>query len=126
MEKNSEKEKKLLMESKIIDTYLIETQLGLEPDYFFLDHLLEICDVGSGWKGLQLVIYERRVNQDEPALIRITKFLLPPFLTHPGHFREKNGAALAAFHPFLELTADFKSKPSSYYDLAEEMCDFIL
>ena len=121
-----DEEKKVLVLSHIIDTYLVETELDLEPDHFFLDHLLEVCDIEEKQGGLQLVIYERRESQEDPAPIRITQFLLPPFLVHPEHFRDANGSALAAFHPFLKYISELKSKPSSYYDLAEKMCRLTL
>jgi len=110
--------------SQLIDTYLIETELELNPDHFFADHNFEICKTGEEWKGLQLVIYERRSDQESVPL-RVTKFLLPPFLVHPEIFKEAQGNALAAFHPFLKFANEFKSKPSSYYDLAEVVCSFI-
>ena len=121
-----DEKKKVLATSHIIDTFLVETELGLEPDYFFLNHLLEVCDIGEKQAGLQLVIYERRENQEDHAPIRITQFLIPPFLVHPEHFRDVNGNALAAFHPFLKYISELKSKPSSYYDLAEKMCQLTL
>ena len=112
--------------SYIIDSYFVEIDLGMELDHFFLDHLLKICDIEEKWKGLQLVIYYEKAGQD-PVPIRTSKFLLPPFLIHPEHFREENGEALGAFHPFLEYTSEMKSQSSSsYYDLAEEMCSHIL
>ena len=120
-EKRAEGEKKILMESKIIDTFLIEAELELEPDYFFLDHFFELCELDSKWKGLQLVLYERRQNRENIPL-RTTKVLLPPFLIHPEHFKESKGDILAAYHPLRSMSADLKSNPSSYYDFAEELC----
>ena len=117
-------QKKALVLSKLIDTYLIEKELKLNPDHFFADHILEICNIKEDWNGLQLVIYERRPDQ-KSVPIRVTKFLLPPFLVHPELFRETRGDALAAFHPFLSFINEFKSKPSSYYDLAKKMCQSI-
>ena len=119
--KADEKEK-ILMESKIIDIFLIEAELGLEPDYFFLDHFFELCDLDSSWQGLQLVIYERRNDQENAIPLRLTKTLLPPFLIHPGHFKESKGELLAAYHPFMNMISDVKSKPRAYYDFAEELC----
>lgn len=121
IKKNEDKE--VLVLSQIIDTYLVETELQQDTDYFFLDHSFEVCNVGKEWEGLQLVIYERRAEQENAVPIRISKFLLPPFLVHPEHFRETKGSALAAFHPFLEHIPELKSEPSAYYDLAEQMCD---
>ena len=117
--------KKILMKSQIIDTHIVQVELGLEPDHFFLDHILEICNWDKKWQGLQLVIYERRLNQEEPVYIRTTKFLNPPFLVHPDYFREQRGVALAAYHPFLKHIPEFKSKPNRYYELAEEVCSHL-
>lgn len=126
-EKRSEEEKqKILMESKIIDTFLIEAELELESDYFFLDHFFELCDLDSKSKGLQLVIYERRENHEKSIPLRTTKALLPPFLIHPKHFRESKGELLAAYHPFESMKLDVKSNPKAYYDFAEELCADIL
>lgn len=113
-----------VVRSQIIDTYLVETELNLDPDYFFIDHFFELCGIEKKWDGIQIVVYKRRANQEKPAPVRITKFLLPPFLVHPEYFREAKGNALAAFHPFLRNISDFKSKPSAYYDLAERMCRY--
>ena len=107
--------------SEVIDTHTVEAVLHLDPDNFFLDYFFEICGVEEEWKGLELVIYEKRDNQ-EPPPVRKTKFLLPPFLVHPEYFREENGDALAAYHPFLDLIPELKSQPSVYYDYAEEKC----
>ncbi len=115
-----------LILSNMIDAYLVEIKLKLETDYFFEDHIFELCDIGDEWAGLHLVVYERRPNQQAPAPIRTTKFLLPPFLAHPGHFRDVKGDGLAAFHPFLAYAAQPQSASKSYYDLAEEMCQSVL
>ena len=120
--KKSSKEgkKEILASSQIIDTFLVEAELELEPDHFFLDHILEVCAIEDKWAGLQLVIYQRREESSVP--LRTSKFLLPPFLAHPEHFRDTKGQALAAHHPFLDLVSELKSQPSAYYDRAEEMC----
>ncbi len=114
--------KEALIQSQIIDAYLVEVEIKREPDYFFLDHLFEVCLITEeSWEGLQLVLYERRAEQD-PVPLRVTKFLLPPFLIHPEHFKEEKGNALAAFHPFLESIPQSKTSSKFYHDLAKEMC----
>ena len=113
---------KPLMQSQMIDTHIVLAELELEPDYFFLDHNLEVCDIDEQWDGLQLVVYERRQGQSEPVPIRITKFLNPPFLIHPEFFREKAGVKLAVYHPFLDFIPELKSEPDKYYEIAEELC----
>ncbi|MCZ0932877.1 MAG: hypothetical protein OXJ52_06985 [Oligoflexia bacterium] len=113
----------VLIKSQVIDTHLIQVELGLEADHFFLDHVLEICDLDEKWTGLQFVIYERR--QEDSVPIRITKFLKPPFLVHPEYFREKEGSGLAAYHPFLDYIPEFKSEPNRYYKLAEQVCSHL-
>lgn len=115
--------KEIVMESAMIDTYLVQAKLRVNPDHFFLDHFFEICDIKDEWDGLQLVVYERK--REEAVYVRTTKFLLPPFLIHPEHFRNERGDALAAYHPFLEFIPEFKSTPSSYYDYAERICNQI-
>ena len=116
---------KILIKSQIIDTHIVQVELDATADHFFLDHTLEICDLDETWQGLQLVIYERRGYNEESVPIRITKFLIPPFLIHPEYFREQAGVNLAAFHPFLEYIPEFKSKPDSYYKLAEKLCSHL-
>lgn len=125
LQKTAKKEdQKPLILSQIIDLYLVEKELALDPELFFLDHILEVCDVGNSWQGLQLVIYERQADRDEvPLPVRRTKFLIPPFLIHPEHFREEEGEALAAFHPFLDYIPEYQSQPSAYYDLADQICE---
>ena len=114
--------KKVLIKSQIIDAHVVQVELDQEADYFFLDHTLELCSLDEKWQGLQLVIYNRRERQKEPIPIRITKFLKPPFLTHPEYFRDKAGNGLAVYHPFLEFIPELKSEPGSYYELAEQLC----
>ena len=118
-------EQKILIKSQLIDAHIVQVELKETADHFFLDHTLEICGLDKKWQGLQLVIYERRDYHEEPVPIRITKFLVPPFLIHPEYFRDKKGINIAAFHPFLEHIPDFKSKPDGYYRLAEQMCAYI-
>ena len=120
--KNSSQTKQAIARSQIIDTHFVETVLDLPTESFFADHYFEICDITEDWEGLQLVIYERRENREVPP-IRISKFLLPPFLIHPEHFRDVKGEALAAFHPFLKYIPELKSRPSAYYRLAEDICE---
>ena len=112
-----------LIRSHIIDAHLVKTKLKLDPHYFLADHFFEICDIENKWSGLQLVIYQRRGPEELPAKIRITKFLIPPFLIHPEFFKDEKGSALAALHPFLGLIPELRSTPSLYYDYAEEMCN---
>ena len=111
---------KILIKSQIIDTHLVQVELGLEADHFFLDHVLEICNIDKKWTGMQLVIYERREKESVP--IRITKFLKPPFLVHPEYHRDREGVGLSAYHPFLDYIPEFKSEPNRYYKLAEQVC----
>ena len=119
---NKFNKEKVLMKSQIIDTYIVQVELKLEADQFFLDHLLEVCGLDKKWQGLQFVIYERRAEKENPAPIRVTKFLIPPLLVHPEYFREQKGSALAAYHPFLDHIPEFKSNPNSYYELADKLC----
>ena len=119
--KKIEEDDDTLITSQILDAHIVKTELALDPNHFFSDHLLEICGVGTDWEGIQFVIYERRIKQDS-APIRITKFLIPPFLAHPEHFKHEKGVELAALHPFLELIPEYKSQSQSYYDLAEDIC----
>ena len=116
---------RVLIKSQLIDTHIIQVELDLSTDYFFLDHVLEICDLDDKWKGLQLVIYERRQGQEGAVPIRITKFLNPPFLIHPEYFRDRAGMDLTAYHPFLDYISKFKSNPESYYELEERMCSHL-
>ncbi|MCY4321341.1 MAG: hypothetical protein OXC37_02910 [Bdellovibrionaceae bacterium] len=115
----------ILIQSSIIDTHIVQVELDLESDQFFLDHVLEVCDLDDKWQGLQIVIYERRDASEDAIPIRVTKFLNPPFLIHPEHFREEMGLDLAAYHPFLDYIPKFKSEPTKYYDLAEDFCSHL-
>ena len=111
--------------SELIDIHFIEVDLELEPNYFFMDHFLKVCNVEERMKGLQLVIYKNQ-NKEEGVPVRVTKFLLPPFLVNPEHFQEEHGNVLGTFHPFLKDIPQFKSKPGAYFDKAEKMCQFVL
>lgn len=120
--KSEKREKDVIADSNILDTFLVENHLKIDPDYFFLDHIFKICDVRPEWQGLQLVIYKKNIITSKNIPIRTTKILLPPFLIHPQHYKESQGDMLAAYHPFLEMIPDLQSKPSAYYDRAEDIC----
>ena len=109
-----------LITSKIIDQYLAEKKLETDKKSFFSDHYFRFCGVTSEWDGMQLVIYLRR-EEGKSAPLRITKFLLPPFLSHPGHFKEEKGSILAAFHPFLSEGAA-AGESEDYYKLGQKLC----
>ena len=121
-QEKSQPEKEALIQSQIIDAYLVNIQLETSPDQFFFDHFFEICNIDDRWEGLQLVIYSKKENIRDPKPLRTTKFLLPPFLAHPEAFKNKHGNGLTAFHPFLEMTADQEKGPEVYYGRAEQIC----
>ena len=116
--KRSKQNKNPLMISKVIDLDQVQAKLGLNPDNFFIDHSLEICDLGLEWDGIQLTLYLRKINSNLP--LRTTKVLLPPILTHPVHYQETRGVALGALHPFFDKISTWQ--PSQYYNQAERMC----
>lgn len=111
-----------LMQSFIIDSHIIKVELQLPVDSFFENHKFSICKLDEQWEALQLVIYERRDNQD-PIPIRTSQMLIPPFLVHPEYFKEQRGQLLAPYHPFFNLISQYQSDPQAYYDRAEEMCE---
>ena len=115
-------ENEVLIQSQIIDSYLVNVRLETNPDGFFFDHIFEICDVDDKWKGLQLTVYSRKENISKPSPIRTTKFLLPPFPAHPERFKSEYGDGLAAFHPFLEARPENRDQRNHYYNLAEHIC----
>ena len=110
-----------LVESLILDAHIVNLELKKEGLLFFQEHRFEVCNVGEEWNGLQIVIYERRSDEDS-APIRISKFLKPPFLIHPELFGNDKGNELMAYHPFSSYIPDFKTDPAQYYKLAEEIC----
>lgn len=112
-----------LVESFILDSHIVTIELEKSSDSFFEEHQLEICDLEEEWEGLQLVIYERRsLWEQEPAPLRVSKFLKPPFLIHPEYFRDIKGNELAAHHPFSSYISQYNSEPAQYYELAEDIC----
>ncbi len=113
---------KALMQSEIINTDLVKAELNLNPNTFFKNHSFEICDLEETWDGLQLVVYKKRIPPPSIS-VRVTKFLLPPFLVHPEQFRDNKGDVLAGLHPLLKLIPKMNFRPSAYYDYAEEVCD---
>ena len=112
-----------LVESFILDSHIVEIELEKEGALFFEEHRFEICGIGEEWDGLQLVIYERRDRRDQdPAPIRVSKVLKPPFLIHPEYFRDSMGDDLASYHPFSSYISELSSDPTQYYELAEDLC----
>jgi len=106
-----------LVESLILDSHIV-MELEKEAPLFFKEHRLEVCGL-QDWEALQIVIYERRAEEDM-APIRVSKFLKPPFLIHPEYFKDSVGNELAAFHPFSNpLPA---SNSNQYYKLAKQIC----
>ena len=116
-----EDSREILGSSKIIDTEFVEGTLGLNSNSFFKNHFFEICNPGQeDWFGLQLTLYKRVKYEDNPSLVGITQFLVPPFLIHPEGFMGKFGNTAAAFHPlFNRFDA---SSPINYNRYATEMC----
>ena len=112
----------VLMKSYIIDTHIVKVDLQLEEDYFFLDHMFELCELDQTWDGLLLVVYQRRENEDSSASVKKTQFLKPPILIHPEYFKEAKNDTLAAYHPFFGYIPQFKSDPNKYYELADQLC----
>lgn len=110
-----------LVESLILDAHIVNLELEKEGSLFFQEHRFEVCDLDEEWNGLQIVIYERRSDED-PAPIRVSKFLKPPFLIHPEYFRDSKGNELLAYHPFSSYIPDFSADSNQYYELAEEIC----
>ena len=116
-------ERSLLITTKIIDLFLIERKLQKDKKSFFEDHYFQFCGADPEWEGMQLVIYLRK-DEGKSTPLRITKFLLPPFLAHPRHFQEEKGDILAAFHPFLSLGGGSDMpQPETYYEEAKEFCE---
>ena len=122
---DDEESRMTLGSSKIIDTYFIKKSLNLNPSSFFEDHFLEICDIEQDWVGLQLTLYKRKIREENPSLLKVTKFLLPPFLIHPEQFRESYGDAALVFHPLFNRFEE-GSQTVNYNKYAEDMCSRIL
>ena len=112
-----------LVQSKIIDSYLVNEEIKTSTKSFFDNHYFRLCDLTQDWDIIQLVIYLRRSNYDEPSPIRITKFLLPPFLANPNHFKQERGDALWVYHPFFKIQNSLQIEPSSYYKISESACN---
>ena len=97
--------------SDVLDLDFIKSVAGnSDPKTFFQRNYLRLCGLDEKWEALQLVIYLERTTQpdkdgEKPVKtnlpIRITRFLIPPFFTHPGTFEEQKGLGLLALHPHL-------------------------
>jgi len=107
-----------LVESHLLDYYIVNLELEKEASQFLQENRFEICDL-ENWDGLQIVIYQKR-DEDTSTPIRVSQFLKPPFLIHPEYFRDNKGSELVAFHPFLNTSDDLS--PLSYYEKAEQTC----
>ncbi len=111
-----------LIQSQIIDSFLIDEQIGTSSKNFFRGYYFELCNIKQeSWDGVQLVTYLRG-DGDQSSPIRVTKFLLPPFLANPTHFKRERENALLVYHPFFKLKNGLKIEPSSYYEISKSVC----
>ena len=114
---------RLLVESFILDNYIVTLELEKEESSFFKEHKFELCGLNDQWDGIQIVVYERRSYRgDDPIPVRISKVLKPPFLIHPEFFRDVKGNNLGKYHPFLNYISEFNSDPNQYYEWVEQIC----
>ncbi len=109
-----------LVQSSIIDSFLVEKDIKSSTKNFFQEHYFRICDVTQDWDMVQLVTYLRKDGKSNPA--RLTKFLIPPFLSNPSHFKQDKGDDLGVYHPFFDLKNSFQIEPSSYYQFSQSLC----
>ncbi|MGI9548512.1 MAG: hypothetical protein ACR2M7_00820 [Bdellovibrionales bacterium] len=111
-----------IFKTKIIDSYLIKNQMKTSTKSFFKKHHLRLCNL-KDWDALQIVLYLRKEEYDEPQAARVTRLLIPPFLSNPNHFREDDGESLLTYHPFFKfLKEDLELEPSSYYEISKSKC----
>ena len=104
--------------ARAIDRDSIKDRLNISSKHFFKDYKLQICDIDpEQWKALQLVVYRDNAGKNTP--IRTTKFLLPPFLSDPSKYNDREEKGLAALHPLLsqrmEAARDGDSEDSDSY-----------
>ena len=88
--------------SKVIDRKSIRQKISEDSvDGFFDRYRIQVCNIDPGkWEGMQLVVYhEEEARRSKP--IRVTKFLLPSFLSDPKEFGRVKEEKLVALHPFL-------------------------
>ena len=112
---------RLLVESFVLDNYIVKVELEKEESSFFKEHKLELCGLDEQWDGIQIVVYERRSYRgDKPIPVRISKVLKPPFLIHPEYFRDVRGNNLVKYHPFFNYISELNSDPNQYYDWAKQ------
>lgn len=86
--------------SKVIDRKSIRQISEDSVDGFFKRYRVQVCHIDpKKWEGMQLVVYqEEEARRSKP--IRVTKFLLPSFLSDPKEFGRVKEEKLAALHPF--------------------------
>ena len=112
--------------ARAIDRQSINSRLkASSTKHFFKDYKLQICDIDpEQWKALQLVVYRDNLGKNTP--IRTTKFLLPPFLSDPNEYNDREEKGLAALHPLLsqrmEATRDGDSEDSDFHQHASSLC----
>ena len=126
-----------LFSTKIIDSHSVETISSSSTD-FFRDHEFKFCvkDL-TKWDAMQLVVYfeseeesdaygngnGKGVKKIKHSPIRITRFLIPPFLSHPTYFQKEEGNALAIYHPFLSSDKKEDLASSYFVEQAQAICE---
>ena len=113
-----------LIKTPLISADIIERELQTSKSDFFKNHYIKACPDDPSWEAIQLVLYLKKDSESSPIPLRVSPFLLPPFLLHPQEFRDQKGNQLAVYHPFLGVLHNQEASYSSYHDLSKEMCDF--
>ena len=119
-------QKKPLLVSELLDAQIIKKLDSSTSNEFFRKHYFKLCSEDLGqYRAVQLVVYfeDKEKETDKNSVVRTTRFLLPPFLSHPTHFKKSEGKALAALHPFLTSKKKEELGSEHFYQLANSICE---
>lgn len=126
-------EEEYLVSSKILDSHLAKSLDS--PKSFFRKHYFKICrDDLQDWDAMQFVVYHEtdevyknkydiEKTKKKHSHIRITRFLIPPFESHPEHFRKDKGDALAVYHPFIHSKNKNKLASEEFLEKSRSVCE---
>ena len=119
-------EEKPLLTSDLLDAQLAKSLDSFSSNEFFRKHYFKFCsDELEKYKAVQLVVYfeDKEKEENKNSAVRTTRFLLPPFLSHPAHFKKQEGNALAAHHPFLTSKRKEELGSQHFHQLADSICE---
>ena len=115
-----------VLSSRILEAQLVK-KLKSTPNRFFRDHYFKLCsDDLEEWEAMQLIVYfEKNEKYDDVkhSPIRVTRFLIPPFLSNPNYYRKEQGDALVALHPYLHSQQKINEGTDEFFDHTSSLCE---